>query len=425
MNYRRNEGKLRVLTALCVAFAVLAVGLGAWAVVGQARISKLSARVEELEASAAATGEGAPEVLDYDASTVVAEFEGGTVTLGEAMPEYQTLISYYEMLGSEPGTYEEDAKTTVLDSLVERKVLERKAEELGLGEMTEAERAKVEEQAAEDFEENVRYYMGFRAEEGKSDEETRAETIAYLEESGYTLDGAVAEAMQDVTQERLYDYVTANSAVDDAQLQSFYDEQLESAELTYSADYTEYEADMETGRAVVWNPEGVRRVQSILIPFSEDQSVEYLSLSAAVDVGDDGKGAELDALYATLEPTAQQALDRLNGGESFEALMEEYGSYGPAEGSCVSEESTFYGEEFRDAGLALANVGDVSGIVRTDGGLCILRYASDVTPGPVPFEEVKDALRSGYEEELKLSQYNAAVVQWIDEANVQYHTDRF
>ena len=210
MNYRRNNGKLRRMIALCAALAVLAVGFGTWAVIGQVRVSRLTARVAELEANVSSAGyAGQPAALNYDPDVVVAEFDGGTVTLGEAMPEYQMLISYYEMLDIGAENYTEDAKMTVLSGLVEMKLLQKKAEELGLAAMTDAEREAIEAQAAADFEDNVNYYMAFRSEEGKSDEDARAETLAYLAESGYTLDDVVAEAMQNAWRQRLYDYVTS------------------------------------------------------------------------------------------------------------------------------------------------------------------------------------------------------------------------
>ena len=94
-------------------------------------------------------------------------------------------------------------------------------------------------------------------------------------------------------------------------------------------------------------------------------------------------------------------------------------------GSYVSERSTLCGDDFRSAAMALESIGDVSGLVRTDGGLCILRYAGDVVPGAVAYEDVRDELRATYEEELRVSRYNATVIQWIEEANPRYHTEVF
>ena len=84
-----------------------------------------------------------------------------------------------------------------------------------------------------------------------------------------------------------------------------------------------------------------------------------------------------------------------------------------------------YGDALRDAAMALTNVGDLSGLVECDAGIFILRYADDIAPGAVPFEEVADSLRASYEEEIKFSQYNATISEWMEAANIQYHTDRF
>ena len=64
-------------------------------------------------------------------------------------------------------------------------------------------------------------------------------------------------------------------------------------------------------------------------------------------------------------------------------------------------------------------------IVHHHGGACILRYAGDVAEGAVPFETVADALRVNYAAEIRSSLYNATVLQWMDEANIQYHLDTF
>ena len=104
--------------------------------------------------------------------------------------------------------------------------------------------------------------------------------------------------------------------------------------------------------------------------------------------------------------------------------MQEYGGTGEA-GIRISAKSSMYGDALRDAAMALANVGDLSGLVECDAGVCILRYAGDVTPGAVPYEEVADSLRTSYEDEIRFSQYNATVDEWMEAANIKYYTDRF
>ena len=416
--------KMKRLTALCLALAVLSAGLGVWAVTGQVRVSKLSAQVRALEAAQEEGSAMRAAVSVENPDAIAAEFDGGVVTAAEAAEEYATISAYYQMLGVPEADYAESAKQTVLDGLVEGKILEMKAKEAGVYALSDDQRAELENRVKQEYEDTLRYYMEFRFDDSKTEDEVRAETVEYLNANGYSYESMLEEAEKSAWQDRLFDYVTRDMEISDEQLREFYQSQVESAELTYTADFAEYEMDAEAGRTLVWNPEGVRKIDTILVSFSDDQSVEYLTLQAALEGGDSSKLGALDALYAALEPRAQEALDRLNAGEDFAALAGEYGTVSP-NGSFVSERSTLCGDDFRNAAMALGSVGDVSGLVRTDGGLCILRYAGDVVPGAVAYEDVRDELRATYAEEIKTSQYNATIVRWIDEANPRYHTDVF
>lgn len=418
--------KIKRLRALCLILAVLVVGMGAWAITGQVRIGALKEQLSQVQTPEEATQEieETVEVQVADPNAIAAEFEGGVITAGEAAAEYARVAAYYELMGRSEEEYEEDAKLDTLDGLIENKILENKAKELGVYETTAEEEAQLEEQVRQEYEDNLNYYMQFRYEEGKSEEDVRQETIAYLNENGYSYESMLEAARRDAWKERLYEAVTKDMTIDDEQMRQFYETQLATAEMTYSADYSVYEAEANAGRTMVWNPEGVRRIQSILVPFSDEQGVEYLTLQAALAQGDSSAQAQLDAMYNAIEPAAQQLLDRVNAGEDFVQLMTENGSTN-TQGDFVSAKSTSYSQSYLQAAMALQNVGDVSGLVRTDGGICILRYAADVPAGPVAYEEVRDALMETYLEEMKSSQYNATVVGWIQNANVRYHTDTF
>lgn len=410
--------KNKRLIAVVLVLLVIAAALGAWAVSRQARISALNERVAELEAALPHTEENAQPAP----GAIVAEFSGGTITADEAIAEYNLIASYYEMMGMTEEEYAESAKISVLDGLIEEKILQQKAVELGVYDLTDARRAEIEARVQAEYEDNIDYYMAFRFEDGKSDEEVRSETIQYLAENGYSYDGMLRDALQGAWREQLFEHVTGNMTVSEEQLREFYTSQVESAELSYSASFYAYELDSEGGRTVLWHPEGVRRVQAIQIGFNADQGVEYLSLQAAIESGDSGRLDDLEALYDALEPAAQQARERAIAGEDFAALMAEYGASGI---TSVAAQSTLCGDGFRDAAMALANPGDISQPVQTDGGICIIRYVEEIPAGPVAYENVKDELLANYSEELKSSLYNATVVAWIQEANVRYYTDRF
>ena len=124
--------KMKRLTALCLALAVLSAGLGVWAVTGQVRVSKLSAQVRALEAAQEEGSAMRAAVSVENPDAIAAEFDGGVVTAAEAAEEYATISAYYQMLGVPEADYAESAKQTVLDGLVEGKILEMKAKEAGV-----------------------------------------------------------------------------------------------------------------------------------------------------------------------------------------------------------------------------------------------------------------------------------------------------
>lgn len=421
----RNKRYARRFPAALLALAVLCVGLAAWGVSGEIRVAKLKDRLEAAPSEIAAEDAAFSAQSDMSAEqleAVAAEFEGGVVTVGEAIEDYDMIAAYYEMMGMNEDEYAESAKITVLDGLIEKKILEAKAKEFGVYDLTDAQRAEIAQRVQAEYEDNIEYYMAFRSGEGKSEEQAREETIAYLNENGSSYEKMLADAEQDAWRDQLYDYITKDMNVSEEQMREFYDSQVTSAELSYSADFAAYEMDSQGGRPVVWNPEGVRSVQAILVSFDADQAVEYLMLQAAIEGGDASKLDALNALYDLLEPRAQEALQRAQAGEDFAALMAEYGDAGITR---VSDQSILCGDAFRDAAMALSSIGEISAPVQTDGGICIIRYAGDVQAGQVPYEQVRDALLANYQEELKSSLYNASVVQWIADANVQYHLDRF
>lgn len=414
--------KMKTMIAIMLVLALVAAGMGVWAGISRKEISALHARIAELEAALVPTAEEEAVVLVENPDAIAAEFNGGTITAAEAAQEYALISSYYQMMGMDEAEYAENAKYSVIDGLVEQKVLEIKAKEAGVYELTDARKAQIEEQVKAEYEDNIEYYMAFRFDDSKSDAEVREETIAYLNENGYSYEQMLADAQQNAWRDALYEHVTRDMTITDEQLREFYETQVTTDEMTYQASFTEYEMDAEAGRTIVWHPAGVRRIEYFQLSFDDAQAIEYLSLQAAVEGGDTSKQADLDALYTQLDEKVQAALSRIQGGEDFTSVAAEFGGILEAR---VGVQSSLRGDAFRDAAMGLANVGDVSGAVRTDGGVCILRYAGDVPQGAVPFETVADELRVNYAAEIQSSIYNATVLQWMDEANIQYHLDVF
>ena len=94
------------------------------------------------------------------------------------------------------------------------------------------------------------------------------------------------------------------------------------------------------------------------------------------------------------------------------------------EGYYVSADSVMFDENFVSAAMGLANIGDVSGPVYQDGGIYLLRYASDVPEGQVSYEQIAEELRMDCEQEIKDSRYNEIVEQWLADANIKYYPEK-
>ena len=412
--------------------AVLALCLAAAVVVEEVRIGTLRKENAALTARVAAL-EAQPANLEakFDSTEPAAEFEGGIVTVGEAARAYAEIAAYYELAGANEADYADSAKREVLASLAEDKILLLKAQQLGVDKLSDAEQQQIESAVRESYEENVSYYMAFRASEGKTEEQLRNETIAYLEENGYTYEAQLKEATSDIWRERLYAEVTKDVSVTDDSIRTLYENEVETAKIRYTADFSEYEYDVQFGETVLYHPEGIRNVQAVLIGFTPEQARRYVQLQDALEAGDSNRLAEIDVLYQELMPRAQEVLDRAAQGEDFAALIDDYSDDAelaaePArsEGIPVAAQSTIYEDAFINGAMALSKIGDVSGMIYVDAGIYILRYTSDVPSGAADFASVRTQLAQTGVEEIRMAEYNRAVEAWLDEANIRYYPER-
>ena len=384
---------------------------------------------DQLEAQPAAT-EAAP--------VVVAEFGDVKIMSDEVLAAYNARVNQLLLYGHDVAQYADSLMEDTLTSIVTEKLKYQKAEEFGLTALTEADNAAIDKAAQEEFDALIEFYI--MDDEALTPEQERQAAVAHLaEEDGVTLESMRAEIERDWWDTKLSDYVSKDVVVTDEALQETYDRYLEDQQSLYATNPEDYEFARRSGEeTVVYNPEGYRAFKQVLIAFDQEDSFrveeilwELNALDPATDAEDvDALNGELDILYAKLQPTADEVLDRIAQGDSFDALIEEYGKDPeqdePAvkrEGYYVSENSTTYAAEFVRAAMALSKVGDVSEPVRTAAGLHILRYNSDVPAGPVALETVRESLSTEALESLKYDAYDAQLAQWVEEANITYHRE--
>ncbi|MDO4546886.1 MAG: peptidylprolyl isomerase [Clostridia bacterium] len=510
-----NTKYIRVL-AMVLAMLFIASGCSLISISSQVATSTTAAPAEESADDDAANAADAES--EYDDNTVVAEYDGGTILRGDAMSEYEDVVAYYESYGY---TLDDEAtvqaiKEDILSYLCENEIVMAKAEELGLTTVTDEERAELEEQANQEFEEVVEYYSMFF--EGESEAQTRLDVIEYLSEQGYTLESAVESMIEYAWQDKLLDYICADLTVDEEAIREQYDELVAADEEAYSEDLYSFEYAATSGELIAWYPEGYRSVKHILIPFTSEQvdalsekqmeceDVSYyieeldweaelaaeeeaadeeiedeliLESDGEADVSDEelvgepepedledeefddselyfeyedesGYGdmtreqlvAELARLneeleqmqaeyYQTVEETVNEVLAKINAGEDFEALIAEYGADdgmtvepGLSMGYPISAQSEMFETAFTQAAMALTEVGEVSQPVVGTNGVHIIKYMSDITPGPVSYEDLRDSVEESALEVARENMYYETVAVWVEEANVVTYPER-
>ncbi len=497
---------MKMKKLLCMALAML-MALSAMALAEtetdgdlQARLDEANARVAELEALVA-------QYKPYYEKQVVAEFgEDGVIWRDDAMKEYEAAASAYAQYGLSIDDYADGIKEDILKSLVKSAVIDAKAAELGLGEVDDETRAKLEAEAAETFESYVTSYKSYFAAEDASEEDARAQTIAALEQYGMTQDTLTQQTIDSYIDEQLYNHITEGVTVSDEDVKAKYDAMVEEAQQSYADDYS-YNSARNGGETIVWNPEGYRAVKHVLIKFDDEQSKLYSELHGTLDSlnaelealdapateapaedaeapaedaeapaedaeapaedaeapaedaeapAEDAEAeatpeptpvprsreeiqtdignvaTEIEALYSQLLPQAQQVIDEFNGGADFNSLIEKYNADPGMQneptatnGYAVSANSTTWDPAFTEGAMAIEAVGQISGPVYGQNGIHVIYYLSDITPGPVAFEDVADAVKDAALQDKTAETYDNQINAWIEEAKPVYHVDRF
>ena len=477
---------MNVKRFLCLAIAMM-MAMGGFVLAEggdlQAQLDAANARVAELEAQV----EKYRAV--YEGQVVAEFGETGVVLKEAVQEQYDQLASMYAQFNYKMDAQTAAAlKHDIAADLVRQGVIRAKEEELGLSVPDEAALADLQEKAAADFEGYVSYYIGQFTKEGDTEETAREATVAALKDAGIDVDAILQHRIENYADEKLHDYVTAGVTVDDADIQAEYEAMIAEDQENYSDDEHAYSSARNGGETIAWNPEGYRAVKHVLVKFSDEQASRYSELQdamsslkselAALDEAEQAAedeaetdeaaeeaeaaeadetaeadeaaeettprsreeiqtdigaiGASVEALYSELMPTVQEVVDAFNGGASIDSLIDEYGGDPgmrneptASQGYAVAANTTSLDPAFVEAAMSIPEVGQISEPARGSYGIYIVYYMSDITPGAVPFEDIRDAVEAKALEDKISKTYEDQINAWVEEANAVYYTDRF
>lgn len=407
-------------------------------------------------------------------SKTAAVYDGGVITIGEAIGDFNSYYNemaymYYYYLNM--NLSESDALSMaeeVLAAHVRAAIASAKFDEAySLSDETIAD---MEADIQTAYQDNLASAM--EEAEGKNDAAKAENARVLLREFGLDYDSYYANVLTSTKMSEMESILRAEiTEVSEEALQAAYDAKIAEQQSLYT-DGRSFESDMTDSEEIVcWMPEGYRRVKHILLmPEDEFKSAYTIavdalessesdleSLKAELQAANDDDlqegdrtpeeiQQEIDAIEETL-PDLERALadaeqaclddvkadtdaiyDRLAGGESFEALIAEYGEDPGMQneptmsrGYYVSAASQNWESNFRDGAMALIEIGDYSQTPIVSGsGVHIIQYIADVPAGNVDLDQLREALTAETLAELQDAHCESTIDAWVEAANPSY-----
>lgn len=281
-----------------------------------------------------------------DASTVLATVNGEEITYAVTDSWYQQLLAAYQSYGYDiSDTGIQDAlKGYALQTAVQECLINQKAHEWGLDEITEEEKAEIEAAASAEWSEIIEeyeaYYYGIS--DASTDEEkatARLQILAMLEAEGYTESSYIKSVLDNEITARVEAKLSENITVTDEDIEAAYQAMVEEDRAQYEGNAASYEfSTMYFGQTSTWVPEGYRGITQILLIPDETLLTTWQDLSARLEE----QQAEAEGEEATGEEDEEEAdyeLD-LTAGDS-EELFSVMGD----DGSEILEDGIFFAEE--------------------------------------------------------------------------------
>ncbi|MFH1513467.1 MAG: peptidylprolyl isomerase [Bacillota bacterium] len=422
-----------------------------------------------------------------DAQTVIIEVAGKTFAKAEVQQAIQNVLDYQEYIYGVYGMSFDrtdveaiaSAQDNAINSLIEEAVTWQKVTEYGLDQFTQEELAAINT-TVEDTYANITDTVkaGYFAQTELTGAELDAAVNAKILEIGYSSKEEMLEQEKQATAlDKLRDMAVRDVTVTEDEIQEQYATNVSQAIQTYTETLTQYASDVSNGAILYFSPPGYRYVKNLLIKISDEDMSALSELSTqlsddqdtlsaiqtavaelpedpAADTEDQKKSREeltvqADALtaeiavlttqlsdltefaYSAIQPGVDEVLIRIAAGEAFDALIAAYGedpgmTQEPqkSKGYLLCEGLTTYLDVFVNESMALKNVGDISEPFRSNNGIHIVQYASNLPDGQAKLSDIRDQIDAEILAGKQDTLYDETVSQWITDANAKIHADR-
>lgn len=421
-----------------------------------------------------------------DTSQVIAKVGSHKVTYGEFNALYESYISAYTSYGYDIKTDPSAVsylQSSVLNSLVQEKVLLYQAEKQGFTKLSADQQTELDKRIKDQLESVNAYYRSTaEAEAAEATEENfdvdarineliEQEADYYYPDKNYTaeqyLDTLAQKATGTYYSDLLKESVTGKLSVADEDVSKWYNENVETLKKEYEGDASLYIDDMEefeayAGQPVIYAPAGYSRIMDIMIAPEDQPSDEYnkniteldtlkaecgeLYIAQANGTDNSARIAELVKQYNELKAKTDQmeteryaaaktkideAYAKLQSGTPFADVMAEYTqntSFTSTEaykknGMLISASDDKWSAAIHDQFKTL-KAGQYSSVFKDDDGYHIVYIVSNVTEGATPLADVKTAIHDFLLSTKQDDEWNACIKEWSNDGSVVIDTNR-
>jgi len=364
-------------------------------------------------------------------SKTIIEYNGTAVTKGDItkqMTQYLTAnASSIDSIKSMGDNSWNSFKESFIKRCAINLIALDKAKELGLDQLTDEQQANIDEsynstmailesmfapvaQAAVDKDPSLDY-----------DTEYQKLVQNYLNAAGYDLETFRDELVRQTILTTVQEHFIKDITVSDEEVRQYYDTNVEIQKGNIELDPKNFALQASFGSTVLYYPAGYMKVRHVLIAFDEDTKSKALKAYSATGDNTEYDKIVADALPA-IQPKVDEVLAKMKAGEDFTTLIDEYNSDAqmgiePAhsEGQIVGPYSTdVIIPGYIDAVAKLNAEGDYTTITTYSG--CYIIRCEKLLEGPVPFDEVKDTLKSSRLASEQDAQWSKITNGWLEEA---------
>lgn len=372
---------------------------------------------------------------DKDRAEIVAKVNNQNITKGEVMDIYNNQKASYGITDAieKDVQYKENLlqlKTSILDSIIEQAIVEQTAKAKGLA-LTAAEKKTASDEAKSAIEEVRKQMVEQYKEEAKSDKtidpvkKANEELNKLMVQQGLTELKLITQYTDSKLNQKLMSMVTKDIKITDADVQKYYDDTLATQKATYAKTPAQFETDTTNSLTILYQPAGFIRVKHILIKIPDDIKAKIDKLETDKKTAE--AKTEREKALANIKLKAQSVLTEVQANkDNFDKIMQVAGedpgmksAPGSVSGYLLNKDSA-YVQEFKDAALKLANVGDITDLVPSVYGYHIIRLVEKVKEGPTALDsKLKLSLQTKLNSDKQQAAWTKAIGEWKAKAKIQ------